>query len=58
MRLRRWSQHPKFGWTLHDALPNPTIAQYRAELSRLSAALVARRHWAVGQTQNRSWVTP
>jgi hypothetical protein len=36
-------QHPQFGWTLHDGLPEPTARQYRADLTRLAAALVAHR---------------
>lgn len=25
------TQHQQFGWTLHDALPEPTAKQYRAD---------------------------
>jgi hypothetical protein len=37
------TQHPQLGWTLHDALPEPTAKQYRADMDRLAAALVAHR---------------
>jgi hypothetical protein len=55
-------QHPQFGWTMHDGLPETTAKQYRADLTRLAAALVAHRRTfsraaSDGRTDNNNGIT-